>query len=101
MPRREDLQKTLGNIYDARSEATHWGRQFPTSASYSGGPRVPAQVAWALMSGSVFPPVVWFERIVNMAIRTFWERRARESEPLAGPADAGLGPARSPRGSLP
>jgi hypothetical protein len=22
----------------------------------------------------VSPPVVWFERVVNMAIRTYWER---------------------------
>ncbi len=27
LPQREDLQKTLGNIYDARSGATHSGHQ--------------------------------------------------------------------------
>jgi hypothetical protein len=77
LPRRENFQQTLGKIYRARSKATHAGQRFPDSASYSGGPTVPARVAWAIFDlgwDSVFPPVVWFERIVNMAIRTFWER---------------------------
>jgi hypothetical protein len=73
LPQRGDLHKTLGNIYDARSGATHSGHQFPMSASYSGGPKIPSRVAMARFS-SDFPPVGWFERIVNTAIRTFWER---------------------------
>ena len=80
LPRQEDFQKTLNTVYDARSKATHWGHQFPISASYSGGPRMPWRVSSAMLAsatlgtGSTFPPIVWFERIVNMAIRTFWER---------------------------
>jgi hypothetical protein len=75
LPRREGFQKTLDHIYGARSAATHSGQQFPLSASYSGRPTVRWQVMYAFLgSDSAFPPVVWFERIVNMAIRTFWER---------------------------
>ena len=80
LPRQEDFQKTLNTVYDARSKATHWGHQFPISASYSGGPTIPTRVAAAMVAsatqgtGPTFPPVVWFERIVNTAIRTFWER---------------------------
>ncbi len=75
LPCREDLQKTLGKIYDARSTATHSGRQFPASASYSGGPQIPARMMSAFFgSDSVFPPIAWFERVVNVAIRKFWER---------------------------
>jgi len=73
LPQREDLHKTLGKIYDARSGATHSGHQFPMSASYSGGPKIPSRVAMAQLS-SDFPPVGWFERIVNTAISTFWAR---------------------------
>ncbi len=73
LPQREDLYKTLGNIYRVRSGATHSGHQFPMSASYSGGPTIPGRVATAQLS-SDFPPVGWFERIVNTAIRTFWAR---------------------------
>jgi hypothetical protein len=73
LPQRDFLEKTLGKIYDARSGATHWGHQFPMSASSSGGPKIPSRVAMAQLS-SDFPPVAWFERIVNTAIRTFWAR---------------------------
>jgi hypothetical protein len=80
LPRQEDFEKTLKTVYDARSKATHSGEQFPISASYSGGPRIPWRVAAAMMAsatqgtGTTFPPVVWFERIVNVSIRTFWQR---------------------------
>jgi hypothetical protein len=73
LSKREDLHRTLGNIYAARSGATHSGHQFPRSASYSGGPEIPRRVAMAQLS-SDFPPVGWFERIVNTAITTFWAR---------------------------
>jgi hypothetical protein len=74
-PRRENFQQTLGKIYAARSGATHAGQQFPVTASYSGGPELPTRVAMKMFSPDpVFPPVVWFERVVNMAIRAHWER---------------------------
>jgi hypothetical protein len=34
---------------------------------------MPGRVAMAWLS-SDFPPIGWFERIVNTAIRTFWAR---------------------------
>ena len=76
---REHLQETLDNIYRARSKATHRGQQFPATASYSGGPRISVRASMARLDSALsdspapFPPVVWFERIVNVAIRTFWE----------------------------
>jgi hypothetical protein len=75
LPRQENFQQTLSKIYTARSAATHAGQQFPVTASYSGGPEISTRVAMKMFSlDSVFPPVVWFERVVNMAIRTYWER---------------------------
>jgi hypothetical protein len=62
-------------IYTARSDATHAGQQFPVTASYSGEPEMPIRVAMKMFSlDPVFPPVVWFERVVSIAIRTYWER---------------------------
>jgi hypothetical protein len=95
LPRRENFQQTLSKIYSARSQATHAGQRFPASASFSGGPTVPARVAWAFFgfgSDSVFPPVVWFERIVNTAIRTSWERSIRALSSPAPPAECATGP---------
>ena len=79
---REHLQEALDNIYRARSKATHAGQQFPATASYSGGPSISVRAAMAMESSvqsasrPPFPPVVWFERLVNVAIRNFWERSA-------------------------
>jgi len=79
---REHLQEALDNIYRARSKATHAGQQFPATASYSGGPSISVRAAMAMESSVQsasrlpFPPVVWFERLVNVAIRNFWERSA-------------------------
>jgi hypothetical protein len=75
LPNRGSFPQTLSKIYRARSGATHAGEQFPVTASYTGGPRIPARVATKMLSlDPVFPPVVWFERVVNVAIRTYWER---------------------------
>jgi hypothetical protein len=106
LPHREDLQKTLRDIYNARSSATHSGQPFPVSDSYSGGPTVPVPVMIAFFNPtSAFPPVAWFERIVNMAIRTFWERSLEASpapavEEPQPEATAGTGPVAPKRSRL-
>lgn len=85
LPRREDFERVLGKIYTARSQATHLGQQFPASATYCGGPMIAWHVADELFwsgSDSAFPPVVWFERIVNNAIRNFWRRGASVLRPM-------------------
>jgi hypothetical protein len=75
MPKREEFEQILTKIYHARSKATHEGRPFPVTASYTGGPTMSVQAANALLdSDSPFPPVSWFERVVNSALCGFWER---------------------------
>jgi len=74
VPPRDQFEKTLGKIYDARSKATHFGQQFPISAAYAGDPMIPAAITTLLLGADpVFPPVVWFERLVNKAITRFWQ----------------------------
>src|SRR5262249_25154960 len=91
LPRREDFQRTLSKIYEARSKATHRGQQFPASSSYSGGPTMPVRVATALYwSNSPFPPVVWFQRIANPAIRNFWEHAVGALPPEPPPSEAAV-----------
>jgi hypothetical protein len=88
MPKREDFEGTLGKIYSARSKATHEGQPFPVSASYTGGPTISTRAAAALFgSDSPFPPVVWFERVVNSALCGFWDRTMppRSQPPPAPP----------------
>jgi hypothetical protein len=75
LPKAEDFEKTLGKIYQVRSKATHAGEAFPISALYTGGPTMDTRAASMLLGADgAFPPVVWFERIVQSALTGFWER---------------------------
>jgi hypothetical protein len=75
LPKNENFEATLGKIYKARSKATHVGEPFPISASYTGGPSINVRAASHLFGlDDAFPPVVWFERIVNNALSNFWKR---------------------------
>jgi hypothetical protein len=86
IPVRDQFQKTLGNIYDARSKATHFGREFPASGTHAGGPMIPVRLVASLWgSEPIFPPVVWLERVVNSAIRRFWERSIAQSSDAPAP----------------
>ena len=58
------------------------GHRFPISASYTGGPSIDSLAASALYgSEPAFPPVVWFERIVNSALLAFWQREVTQLSP--------------------
>ena len=94
MPKCEDFERTLGKIYSARSKATHEGQPFPDSASYTGGPTISTGAAAALFGAdSPFPPVVWFERVVNSALCGFWERTMPPtSSPPPAPPRTSTGP---------
>ena len=94
MPKREDFERTLSKIYNARSKATHEGQPFPASANYTGGPTIPTRTAAALFGTvSPFPPVVWFERVVNSALCGYWERTMPlGSSPPPAPPRTATGP---------
>jgi hypothetical protein len=75
LPKRDDFEKILGRIYSARSKATHEGDAYPVSALYTGGPTIEARAASLLYGADgAFPPVVWFERVVQSALVGFCER---------------------------
>jgi hypothetical protein len=71
-PTKDDFESVLGKIYDARGSSTHTGKGFPLSSTIGLGPRVSvrafASVDW---KKKPFPPVAWFERVVNNAFRSF------------------------------
>ncbi len=82
-PSRDEAERVFGIIYDTRSKATHHGQAFPASATYDGGPWVDVKIVASLLGPkAIFPPVVWFERVVNRAIVNFWTRSV-EAEPGA------------------
>jgi hypothetical protein len=89
MPKGADFERTLGKIYAARSKATHQGQAFPHSASYTGGPYLTVRASTALYATeSPFPPVVWFERVVNSALSSYWHRSLPTPPGVAADATA-------------
>lgn len=81
LPKRENFEQTLSKIYNVRSKATHEGQPFPSTASYTGGPTIPIRAANALFGTvSPFPPVIWFERVVNSALYGYLDRAVPVSQ---------------------
>lgn len=81
LPKRDDFESALRQIYSMRGKATHGGHSYPLAARVGIGPLMPAEVMLEIGGafGSkntkpVFPPVTWFERVVNMALCGFLEK---------------------------
>jgi hypothetical protein len=75
VPSRNEFESAIGQIYTARGRLTHAGRSFPASSVLGIGPMVPAKAIMSFdWSTKPFPPVVWFERVVNSAFRGFINR---------------------------
>jgi len=80
-PNKNEFEKALSDIYDARSQLLHHGRSFPPGAQMGISYRVPFRVGMECFdpSSKRFPPVVWFERVVNCAINNFIEASIRDA----------------------
>jgi hypothetical protein len=90
MPKREEFERIPGKIYNARSKTTHERQPFPATASYTGGPSTSIRALSVLFgTDSPFPPVVWFDRVVNSALCGFWERSIPAPTPQPPTATAG------------
>jgi len=77
VPESDSFEKALRSIYRTRSRATHSGAPFPGTASL-GTTRLVDDAALFQVFGdeAMFPPVVWFERVVNEALRNYAARTA-------------------------
>jgi hypothetical protein len=90
LPGREELRPTLTRIYKVRSKATHEGKPFPGAAAYAGGPYLPPGAVRELYGfAETFPPVAWFERVVNSAISGYWERCVLPQEGVTATGEGG------------
>ncbi|QDU62192.1 hypothetical protein Pan216_30590 [Planctomycetes bacterium Pan216] len=70
LPKKADFKGAINDIYSKRSGASHSGVPLPPSATIGICPAIPNEVIETVTRGEkVFPPIVWFERIVNTAIR--------------------------------
>jgi hypothetical protein len=72
LPKREDFGTVLNSIYEARGKLTHGGHSFPSSSAIGIRPTISSRVFMSVdWSSMAFPPVVWFERVVNNALNEY------------------------------
>ncbi len=71
-PKKEEFESTISMIYHARNKSLHHGRSFPLSSVVGIGPTAPNRAFLELFAeGRHFPPLVWFERLVNLTLNRF------------------------------
>jgi hypothetical protein len=81
LPSMDEFESSLRLVYEARSGASHGGRSFPSGAVMGIGPTIPSKALIGLdPSRPAFPPVVWFERVVNSALNGFIARAANRDD---------------------
>jgi len=84
-PQRPDFARALNRIYSARSGASHQGEAFPLTSRIGPGPLIRGDVAAAIVYGDntlQFPPVIWFERVVNIVMNRMISDITDVREPL-------------------
>ena len=83
LPKKSDnIEKVIKDIYHARGKMQHKGRLFPDSAKLGSGPMIPAKIAYScLLAGEKFPPVTWFERVVNITIMNYLLNEKKGADP--------------------
>jgi len=79
-PKEAAIEEAIGEIYQTRSGATHSGHSYPASAAVGPSPRVHTNAFDALINEqSPFPPIGWFERVVNYSINSFVRSRVQQA----------------------
>ena len=72
LPAADKIEQALNEVYRSRSGATHGGHSYPASAVIGTSPMIPVAAFDEVGNGQrPFPPIAWFERVVNHAIRGF------------------------------
>ena len=68
-PQEADIEKSLREVYRNRSGATHGGHSYPASAAIGPSPLFPPKsIDDVFNQKRPFPPVGWFERVLNNAV---------------------------------
>src|ERR1051325_6496764 len=71
-PPKEKLEQVLRNIYNTRSSAIHEGESWQDTIRVGWGGMIPVTAMPLLLEKGInVPPVVWFERLVNMALNQY------------------------------
>jgi len=71
VPKKERFEYALRQIYNNRGKNLHAGKNYPISGTVGASPLIPAKMMLELDTKDPFPPVTWFERVVNIALCTY------------------------------
>lgn len=75
IPTRDNFEKIIDLIYEARAKLSHRGLSYPPDSIVGTGPTIPSRAAIQIFSSEEpFPPVVWFERVVNNVLNEYIRR---------------------------
>jgi len=87
VPKTADFDKALGGIYDLRSGNLHEGMPLPRSVRIGIGAMIAARdLPLNPLLPSEVPPVVWFERVVSLAVRRYiLDATSTRASPFADP----------------
>ncbi len=88
-PATEKFSKALGNVYDLRSGNLHEGKPMPRDTRIGTGPMIKVRdLPLNPLAKPDVPPVVWFERVVSLAVRRFIQYASMGSSPFGDPGMA-------------
>ncbi len=78
-PKEAEIGKAIGEVYQARSGATHSGHSYPASAAIGPSVMMPVKAFDCVFNQQQpFPPIGWFERVVNNAVCTYIRSEVRQ-----------------------
>jgi hypothetical protein len=79
-PKDDEIEQALGEVYQTRSGATHGGHAYPPSAVIGPSGFLSVRAFDAVVNQQrPFPPIGWFERVVNNAICGYLRSQRRGS----------------------
>lgn len=82
-PKKNEIEEALEKVYQTRSGATHSGHSFPVSATIGPSVAMPLKALFntTFNKQRPFPPIGWFERVVNSAICGFLKSHLKQHSP--------------------
>ncbi len=74
LPKPDKLDAALKDIYKRRGAVLHSAQDLPLTAALGTSSEIPVTAMGEIRSGDAFPPVTWFERVVQKSIVTYLEK---------------------------
>lgn len=74
LPKKGDFAQAIKDVYERRNLFVHHGQPYPAMIEAGIGPVIPSEASIEILAGERFPPFVWFERAVHLALVNYIEK---------------------------